>query len=187
MAAALIGAAVSGGSNILSSLGTAGIQSATSVGLQSSEQSFNQNVMSRAENAFTSVGLPKYMAYGGSDDTHLPGQQFQLRGGNFYSAGLVGQNVPFLSTSYQALTHTGRPNVTNPPNNALGKNNEMGIASSSRPGLGYVNFVKGSDSTMPGTSRQPPRISMINNPVGTYNSDKQLMNHAMAAKYLNNP
>lgn len=69
--------------------------------------------MDTATKAFTDVGLPKYMAYtGNSGSLHLPGQQYHVSGSNFYSAGLVGQSVPFLSTPYQAFTHTGRPNTT---------------------------------------------------------------------------
>lgn len=192
MAAAL--AAVAGASNVLASLGSTAIQSGTSIALQQNEQSYNQNVMSRAEDAFTSAGLPKFLAYSGgnSESTHLPGQQFQLRGSNFYSAGLVGQNVPFLSTPYQAFTHTGRPTAAiSNPNTELSGNNEMGVRNGSytgqtgladpnwRPGFGYPNFVRGGTNFPGGVNN-----TMINRPMGTYFNPTVYASHQAAARML---
>lgn len=164
MAAAAAAAIGSAGSNLLGSLGTAGIQAATSMKLQSNEQEFNTGVMNRAENAFSSAGLPKFMAYtgnSGSGGLHLPGQQFQVRGGNYASAGLVGQNVPFISTPMQSYTQTGRPNGGSAirPWNEIQKENEMGELSrfpsqNDRMGLGYGRyFMRGGIINQPTTSR----------------------------------
>jgi hypothetical protein len=138
MAAAAAGvAAISGASNFATSLASTGLQVYASKSLQQNEQQFNTNVMSRAEKAFTDVGLPKYQAYtGNSGNLQLPGQQFHIVGSNFYSAGLVGQNVPFLSTPYQSFTHTGRPNES-----VNESNNNLRSANSPRAGLGFYSRV----------------------------------------------
>lgn len=119
MAAAMLAAgAVSGGSNMISSMGSAGIQQGASEKLQENDQNFSREMAGRAESSFTSVGLPKYMAYSGGAQTNtsLPGSQFHLHGSNYFNAGLVGQSVPFISTDYQTLTHTGKPENPNSPN-----------------------------------------------------------------------
>lgn len=145
-AAALAGAAVSGGSNIIASLGSTGLQSYTSLKLQSNEQDYNKGVMQTATKAFTDVGLPKYMAFtGNSGGLHLPGQQFHVTGSNFYSAGLVGQSVPFLSTPYQAFTHTGRPNNT--VNTPTERRAGLGTYSQVRPWNEPQNFNELGDTS----------------------------------------
>lgn len=138
--APLVGNAVAGGSNIIASLGSTGIQSMTSLKMQENEQNYNKSVMDRAEKAYTDVGLPKFQAYSGNSGANqLPGQQFHMRGSNYYSAGIVGQNVPFLSTPYQSFTHTGQPTQSRTSKDLPSQPGENGRV---RAGFGMYSAVK---------------------------------------------
>lgn len=189
LAAAAIGGLASGGANLISSLGTAGIQYAAGKSLQSSEQTYNQNVMSRAESAYTSVGLPKFLAYSGnSGAAHLPGQQFQVRGGNFYSSGLVGQSLPVFSTPMQQYTHQGRPGATiGPPeeerDQSFGNNFNMQPRNfwSGTSGKNQFNFYSQNDRAGLGSGRYG--ITMQNSPTTSSNVPA----HRSAAGLLNTP
>lgn len=48
LAASVAGGAISGGSNIISSLGTAGIQAGVNYGMQQSAQNYNDKIVSQA-------------------------------------------------------------------------------------------------------------------------------------------
>jgi hypothetical protein len=201
-AIAAIGGLIAGGSNMISSLGSTAIQAGTSMALQSHEQSYNSSVMDRVEKAYTSVGLPKFMAYSGgaNNSMQLPGQQFHVRGSNFYSSGLVGQNVPFLSTPYQTYTHTGRPSESTnnsynavPPWNEPGENNEMSNLSGNTSYMNLpINRAFMSQLNSAGTgemSRMPTsiftRTNFNNNTVLNHQtSDRNVDAHRTAANLL---
>lgn len=119
-AAAIAGAAVSGGSNIASSLGTAGLQIYGN-SLNNQQQYENTLKLSQhAEGAFEEAGLPRYMAYTGGD-SGMPGSKYQVAGGNFYSSGPVNSNLPAYSTAIPQLTHQSTPRPS--ANNTMSNNN----------------------------------------------------------------
>lgn len=149
-------AALAAGASITSSLGTAGMQIYGN-SLNNQQQLSNANSMAdRAEGAYTSAGLPKYLAWSDSSSGNsLPGQRFQVAGANFYSAGPVNSNLPVYSTSASQMTHnsTPRPNANiRPPEqfNVDGNNIEMnqrgrinfvpGLGQNDRMGLGFGRY-----------------------------------------------
>lgn len=182
MAAALLaGSVISGGSNIAASLGSTGLQSYTSLKLQQNEQSYNQKIMSTATKAYTDAGLPKYMAFSGnSGGFHLPGQQYHVTGSNFYSAGLVGQSVPFLSTPYQAFTHTGRPNNTVNQQDT-GRRAGLGQYSQVRPWNEPQNFNELGDLTYRNMPINRAFMNQLNN--ANNNQEGQQMNRMPRTNY----
>lgn len=180
-AAAAVGLA-SAGSNLVSSLSTAGIQAFASEKLQSNEQTYNLGIMSHIEDTYANAGLPKYLAYsGGQQKDSLPGQQFQVRGGAYYSAGLVGQNLPVFPSQYSQYEHQGRPGDTGrmyanvPPWNEVGEENNMqnlNRGQNDRLGLGNGRYF------VRGQTQYPLGYTAVNNPTG----NRQVAAHQQAAR-----
>lgn len=111
--ASVAGSAVAGGSNMISSLGTAGIQAGVNYGMQQSAQDYNDKIIKGATDSFTKYGLPEFMAYqsGGSGNSGtIPAMKFSLGGGNYQQGGPVGSNLPVFTTPYQQYLHQGTPN-----------------------------------------------------------------------------
>lgn len=121
MAAAALAAAgpsiAAGGSNIISSGLTAGLQIYGNQLNNQQQFDYNDSVISRAESAFTDAGLPRYMAYQ-SNSGSTPTKMYQVAGGNFYSAGPVNSNLPTYTTTAQQAFHSASPrqNVRNNDN-----------------------------------------------------------------------
>lgn len=111
MAAAAIGmAAAQGGSNMISSLGTAGIQMAGASMMQDKQMSFTREMADRVEGTFTSGGLPKFMAYqGGSSMNNWPVNMFQTAGQNFQVGGPVNANLPVYTTPFSQYSGMSKP------------------------------------------------------------------------------
>lgn len=108
MAEAALPLLAQAGGNLVSSTATAGLQILGNQLDNQQKQNYNTQVMNRTEKAFTDAGLPKYMAYtGGSSGT--PMNKFQVRGGNFYSAGPVNSNLPTFTSQLQLQTRTAKP------------------------------------------------------------------------------
>lgn len=126
MAAAIAGAVAAAGSNLLGSLGTAGMQWAGGKDIANTQMNFNSSMADRAEKSFTDAGLPKYYAYT-SGNGILPAEKYQVAGSNFMSGGPVNSNLPVWTTPMQMETKSARPrpNANIPPWNQLGPENEM--------------------------------------------------------------
>lgn len=107
-AAAAAGALVSGGSNIVASGITAGLQIYGNS--LNNQQQYNNTlgIAKYAESAYTEAGLPRYMAWGGNSNS-LPGTQYHIGGGNFYGSGPVNSNLPMYTTNYSQMAHASTP------------------------------------------------------------------------------
>lgn len=133
--AAMAGAAISGGSNMISSLGSAGIQSATALESNKQNIDFQNSVISRGEQAFEDIGLPKASFWSGSQ-FQQPNTMFHLGGSNFYEGSGVNANLPTFTTSpYPQYNHSGKPSTLSSANRNLGPRGNFG--DESRPGLGF--------------------------------------------------
>lgn len=162
-AAALAGNLAAGGSNIVSSGLTAGLQILGNQMNNQQQQQYNEHVINRAEGAFTEAGLPRYMAYSSNQSSLMPTQKFQIQGGNFYSAGPVNSNLPAYTTVAQQYTHSAGPRDTNNNNRQYGEvrpfnelfadNPMRPLGQNDRQGLGFGrynlanNFVAGGTMT----------------------------------------
>lgn len=167
MAAALAGAAVSGGSNMVSSLGTAGMQGAIGLKMQQNEQNYNDSVINRAVQSFTKYGLPEFNAFQSGNSNQLPAMKFSLGGGNYQKGGPVGSNLPVFTTPYQQYFHQGTPNkVTNNSPSAHFNRDANGGDGAVSFNIGGRNYVGQGDRLGLGNGRysaEPP-------PLHTYNS-----------------
>jgi hypothetical protein len=110
MVAALAGAAISGGSNMVSSLGTAGIQAGSGMIMQDKDQKYNDTVINRAVQSYTKYNLPEFNAFQSGNNNQMPATKFSLGGGNYFHGGPVGSNLPVFTTPYQQYFHQGTPN-----------------------------------------------------------------------------
>lgn len=155
MLPALLGAGVSGGSNMVSSLGTAGMQGYFGQKMQSSQQDYNTNIMNTAIKSYTDVGLPKYLAFQGGSGNDLPAMKYSMGGGNFWTGGPVNSNLPTMTTPYQQYSHLGtpKPSYNRVGPRELGESNEMDTfrgqafvragGQTDRLGLGYTRYGGG--------------------------------------------
>lgn len=172
-AAAAAVAGISSGSNLLGSLGTAGLQIYGNTLNNQQQYSNTLNLGKYAESAYQEAGLPRYLAWENGGSSSLPGQKYQVAGANFYSAGPVNSNLPFYSSSTSQFTHnsTPRPNANQgariPPWNEPQGNNEMiqfvrGQGQNDRLGLGFGryggpnNFVQGGPMLAAAAQRNQP-------------------------------
>lgn len=187
--AAAAATAIAGGSNIMSSGLTAGMQILGQALNNKAQFQYNDSVINRAEKSFTDAGLPKYMAYSGGGST-LPTQQFQLRGSNFYSAGPVNSNLPVFSTQVQQMSHTASPRkVTNiadtPTSNStwyvdLNDNVNAVRGQQDRQGLGYGRFVSA------GAEFAPPKFNNAGSQAGFPTRDfstQSVQNWGMTSRF----
>lgn len=170
MAAALAGAAVSGGSNILSSLGTAGIQAGTGLKMQQNEQDYNDTVINRAVSSFTKYGLPEFNAFQSGNNNQMPSMKFSLGGANYYQGGPVGSNLPVFTTPYQQYFHQGTPAKQKTPSpSAVFNRNANGGDGSVSFRFGNTSFAGQTDRAGLGTGRYanvPPPMNNMSSQTG---------------------
>lgn len=158
-------AAATGG-NMISSLGTALIQSQTAMTTNKTNIMYQDSIVNRGEHAFTDIGLPKAMYYGGNSITS-PNTMFHLGGSNFYEGSGVNTNLPvFTSNPYQQYNHGGQPKY-------LGKGQASSRGISFQSG-GFNSTTQGPVSPETGQTDRlglgNGRYSAVPPPTLTYNS-----------------
>lgn len=107
---AAIGAAIGLGTaagNLASSLGAAGIQSATAQSINSKNIDFQNSVINRGVDSYKSVGLPEAM-YWSNEKLTQPNTMFHLGGQNYAEGMGVNSNLPVFTTSMQQYNKAGR-------------------------------------------------------------------------------
>lgn len=135
MAAAALATAGATGGNMISSLGTAVIQSQTAEATNKANLGFQNSMVNRGEKSFTDIGLPKAMYYGGNSLTS-PNQMFHLGGSNFYEGSGVNTNLPVFTTNpYSQFSHQGQPKYLSKGSASnIGRSTETGGVSSTSEG-----------------------------------------------------
>lgn len=124
--------AASAGSNMISSLGTAGIQAGTAIQTNNTNLNFQNSVIDRGEKAFQQIGLPKAFYYAGNNITS-PNTMIHLGGQNFYEQSGVNANLPYFNTSpYMQYNKAGTPKAlgkTQASSSTIqqGQNDRMGL------------------------------------------------------------
>lgn len=177
MAAAALATAGATGGNMMSSLGSALIQSQTAMATNKANLMFQSSMVDRGEQSFKDIGLPTSMYWGGNSITS-PNTMFHLGGSNFYEGSGVNTNLPVFTTSpYQQYNHAGQPS----------KYVNRGQASMSGTASQNGGFVRGETSDSSGQTDRvglgAGRYSAVPPPLTTYNSAGTSMTGMTKDKY----